>query len=268
MTVGNSGTFGSDSGVGSTIALLETRLPVAQERRRELEEELAAVTAQIEAMTGVLDGLRALAGTPLDSRVESAAAVQLPAAQELVEAHQPNVRQSGVTGADVQPAQAATRPARKTTSKKKPATTTAKKPTARKTTNRKTVAPDAAPASTESAARPTAATKQTAAKAVAKKTTKGSPSKATAKKTSPAGKPEADVSDAPSPAKRRRVADADSVLAVLAKMAGPLRAREVTEELGLEAITGNVNVIRTQLERLASSGRAQRTGRGLYAAAE
>ncbi len=57
------------------------------------------------------------------------------------------------------------------------------------------------------------------------------------------------------------------MLAVLAKMAGPLRAREVTEELGLEGVAANVNAIRTQLERLASRGRAQRTGRGLYTVA-
>ncbi|KRB66935.1 hypothetical protein ASE03_30715 [Kitasatospora sp. Root187] len=270
--MGDSGTFGSDSGVESTITLLETRLPATQERRRELEEELAAVTAQIDAMTGVLDGLRALAGTPLDNRDASAAPAQLPTSEEAVEVQESGVGQSGAAEAEAQPVPAVTRPARRTSAKKKPATTTARKTTARKTTARKTVAArNTGPASTDIAAQmeqQTAATKKTATKSVAKKTTKGAPPKETVKKVSAAGKrAAADVSAAPSPGRRRSVADADSVLAVLAKMAGPLRAREVTEELGLEAIAANVNAIRTQLERLASSGRAQRTGRGLYTTA-
>ena len=67
---------------------------------------------------------------------------------------------------------------------------------------------------------------------------------------------------------RRKVADADNAPEVLSKAAGPLRVREVVEGLGLDAREGNLNVIRTRLERLAKDGRAQGTGRGLYTVAD
>ncbi|MFE5586946.1 hypothetical protein [Kitasatospora sp. NPDC056531] len=38
-------TFGSDSSVGSTRALVEARLPAVREQRRQLEEQLAALIA-------------------------------------------------------------------------------------------------------------------------------------------------------------------------------------------------------------------------------
>ncbi|MET8629653.1 hypothetical protein ABZW30_39010 [Kitasatospora sp. NPDC004669] len=64
--------------------------------------------------------------------------------------------------------------------------------------------------------------------------------------------------------RRRRLTDAQSVLAVLGQGKGPLRAREVTVLLGLDDQNGALDAVRTMLERLAKTGRAQRTGRGLY----
>jgi hypothetical protein len=66
------------------------------------------------------------------------------------------------------------------------------------------------------------------------------------------------------PGPRRRT-DATSVLAALAAATAPLRARDVTLALGLADATGNVNAVRTMLERLVKADRAQRPGRGLYA---
>ncbi|MFC8454155.1 hypothetical protein [Kitasatospora sp. NPDC057223] len=63
-------------------------------------------------------------------------------------------------------------------------------------------------------------------------------------------------------------ADAVGVPEVLSRAAGPLRAREVTELLGLDAAEGNIDVVRTRLERLAKDGRGQRVGRGLYTVAD
>ncbi|MFB7383160.1 prephenate dehydrogenase, partial [Kitasatospora purpeofusca] len=65
---------------------------------------------------------------------------------------------------------------------------------------------------------------------------------------------------------RRTVTDADSILAALSGSAEPMRAREVSDKLGLEPLQANVNAVRTRLERLAKDGRAQRPGRGLYTA--
>ncbi|OKI29265.1 hypothetical protein A6A07_24190 [Streptomyces sp. CB03911] len=66
---------------------------------------------------------------------------------------------------------------------------------------------------------------------------------------------------------RRRLTDAEGVLAVLAQAQNPLRAREVAGLLGLDGADTTVNAIRTRLERLAKSGHALRSGRGLYTVA-
>ena len=61
---------------------------------------------------------------------------------------------------------------------------------------------------------------------------------------------------------------ADSVLGVLRQAEQPLRARDVADRLGLADTNGAGDAVRTMLERLAKASRAQRTGRGLYAAAD
>ncbi|MFC5647503.1 type IV toxin-antitoxin system AbiEi family antitoxin domain-containing protein [Kitasatospora cinereorecta] len=66
---------------------------------------------------------------------------------------------------------------------------------------------------------------------------------------------------------RRRLTDAASVLAALAQGDGPLRAGEVTALLGLDHEKGAADAVRAMLERLHKDGRAERTGRGLYAVA-
>ncbi|GJF33052.1 hypothetical protein KNE206_57520 [Kitasatospora sp. NE20-6] len=241
-------TFGTDSNVGSTIALLETRLPGVRERRRQLEDELAAVVAQENAMVSVLQGLTALSGASLN---DDSSGGQGAAAAEPVQGAAPSaagaaaglVDEEAASWSEPEPAAAPAvrkRPAKRTAE----GTGVAKKSSAEKTTAKKAVAKKTAPAKK-------VATKKTVAPA-----------------DKPAPMEEVPTTAAPGAASgsRRRLTDAKSVLAVLAGVTTPLRAREVTGLLGLDDQDANVNAIRTMLERLARTGKAQRSGRGLYVA--
>ncbi|TYC68643.1 hypothetical protein [Streptomyces sp. CB01881] len=255
--MGNGSTFGTDSGVGSTIALLKAQLPAVRERRSRAEAELAAVTAEEEAITKALEGLRLLSGTLLDGPGEPST--------EVTAAPEEAVQDAGAAAEPVQeqappspegPAAAAAGAKKRAAAKKAPA-------------RKAGAAKKATPARGKQA--PVSGAKKAAGKASADTGPKAAAKRVpTARKTAPAapagpagGKPPIDAS-APQAGRRRKVADADSVLEVLSQAGGPLRAREVTERLGLEALEGNINAVRTRLERLAKDARAQRTGRGLY----
>ncbi|MET8624618.1 hypothetical protein ABZW30_12825 [Kitasatospora sp. NPDC004669] len=266
-------TFGSDSSVGSTRALVEARLPAVREQRRRLEEQLAALIAQEDAMVAVLEGLDVLAQAPLGERdqVPGTARVGVahePPAARAQSAQEPSelpVAESGSAGAPAAGRSAGPRkPVSKKTAAKKTATTRkAAAPTKRATakavagkvpatgTREQDAAPAPAPA-VRKAARGTSRSADTTAapgKAATAKATEGAGSRTTPARTA---------------AGRRRLTDAESVLAVLGQAKGPLRAREVTVLLGLDDQNGALNAVRTMLERLAKTGRAQRTGRGLY----
>ncbi len=275
--MGIGSTFGTDSGVESTIALLEARLPAAQERRRQLEEELAAVIAQEDAMNSVLAGLRALSGSPLDGQNEPRDAAQLPVAAAVEAAGQETTPPSGgranaVDGpADASPTslEPAAKPARKATGRSTATRAPAKKTTARKAVAAKSVAPEPEQGATVAPLSTAKKTAKSARKAVPRATEPKAAKRtvSSARKTAPkqgvAADGQAPATAATTPG-RRRLADADSVLAVLSQATDPLRAREVTELLGLDTVDANINAIRTRLERLAKSGQAQRPGRGLY----
>ncbi|MGW5698924.1 prephenate dehydrogenase, partial [Streptomyces asiaticus] len=125
---------------------------------------------------------------------------------------------------------------------------------------------------TKTAAKKTAA-KKTAAKAAAKapksakatvKATKATSK--TAKSTKAAEKPAEKATKEAATTSERSTGLADSVLSALRKAGRPMRASEVNEALGREESRTNVNSVRNTLERLRSSDRAQRSGRGLYEA--
>ncbi|WP_329611673.1 hypothetical protein [Kitasatospora herbaricolor] len=296
----NNEMFGTDSGVGSTIALLEAHLPSARERRSRLEEELAAAVAQEGAITSVLEGLRALAGVPFDDRADSPRETAAAAAPVGVgEGGEAGGAVAGVSGPEVTSAsdRQDTAVAGSTEASPAPAEKPARKTTGRKTATRaaarKATAGKAAAATSPTPAGSTRATVTAAKKTTARRsTTKGAPKAAAPKDTEPqttkkalpkarkasaskaatvAGKATVTAVSTPSTTAsapgRRRLADAEDVLAVLSQASNPLRAREVVALLGLDAVDANINAIRTRLERLAKSGQAQRSGRGLYTVA-
>ncbi|MFJ4091729.1 hypothetical protein ACIPYS_09115 [Kitasatospora sp. NPDC089913] len=194
--------FGADSGVGSTIALLEARLPGVRERRRQLEGELAAVVAQENAMVSVLQGLETLADTlpaggsatvepaevvePAATEAEQATAKDEPAATQdepdaapapAEPAGSADVPVAGEAEPPTIPTQTARRrtgttPARKPTAKRAPARKSAAKTTGGRTTRPRNTATASAPATVapeqDIAAEPVL-TEKTAARGAAKK---------------------------------------------------------------------------------------------------
>ncbi|MET8630733.1 hypothetical protein ABZW30_44800 [Kitasatospora sp. NPDC004669] len=277
-------TFGSDSSVGSTRALVEAQLPAVREQRRRLEEQLAALIAQEDAMVAVLEGLDVLAQAPLGERDQVQGTVRVgvahePPAARARSAQEPSelpVAESGSAGeaaggrgAGPRKAVSKKAAAKRTTTRK--AAAPAKRAAAKAATGKRAAAKaatgkasatgtreqDAAPAPTPApavkraarGASKTAGTTAARGKAAPAKATEGAGSRMTPPRTA---------------AGRRRLTDAQSVLAVLGQGKGPLRAREVTVLLGLDDQNGALDAVRTMLERLAKAGRAQRTGRGLY----
>ncbi|GAA1263762.1 hypothetical protein GCM10009665_61600 [Kitasatospora nipponensis] len=272
--MGSESTFGADRGLASTIALLEAQQPVVEERLRRAEAEVAAATAERDAMAKALEGLRLLSwGKPVDDGIAERAA-ELPrssAAEVVQEAGAVSETEAAAAPAEQEAAPAQDGPAVATAGAGR--RSVAKKATAKKVAAKKATAKKTASVPEQEAPAPVA--KRTARKAVAK----GSEGRAATKRTSTVRKaaraetePVAGGSPVEAPAPRtgarRKVADAESVLEVLSQAAAPLRAREVADLLGLDILEGNINAIRTRLERLARDGRAQRSGRGLYTAAD
>ncbi|MGX1887409.1 hypothetical protein [Streptomyces sp. NPDC055287] len=59
----------------------------------------------------------------------------------------------------------------------------------------------------------------------------------------------------------------EQIVAVLAKSGqSPVRARDVAQALGRDETTSSINAVRSTLDRLIATSRAQRAGRGLYQA--
>ncbi|MFE5587625.1 hypothetical protein [Kitasatospora sp. NPDC056531] len=270
----NGYTFGSDSSVGSTRALVEARLPAVREQRRQLEEQLAALIAQEDAMVAVLEGLDVLAQAPLGERDQVPGTARVGVAHEPPAARAQSAQEpseSPVAESDSAGATAAGRSAgpRKAVSKKTATkkTTTRKAAAPAKRATAKSV-PGKAPATDarEQDATPAPAPAPAARKA-ARGASKSTDTTAAREKAAPAkatGGAGSRMTPARTAAGRRRLTDAQSVLAVLGQGKGPLRAREVTVLLGLDDQHGALDTVRTMLERLAKTGRAQRTGRGLY----
>lgn len=147
--MGSGRTFGTDSGVGSTRALIEARLPAVREERTRLEEELAGVIAQENAMVAVLEGLAALSDAPLGEAEDAQAAPPVqPADEAPAAAGEPAEAAEPVETAEAaEPVEAAdsdrvvaTAPAKKTAAKKTAKKAAAKKAVTKKTAPRKAAA--------------------------------------------------------------------------------------------------------------------------------
>lgn len=229
-------TFGTHSGVGSTVALLEAELPRLEEQQHTLERELAEIVERLEAVRSALGGLRSLSSAPL---LEVAAATAAPAEQEPVAAV--------AVGGAVKRRRAKSAP-------QPPAAEPAPVGPARKTAAGKTAA-----------VRKKTAGKKAAGKAPTSSARTGRPVAGTAKAAAAAAAQEPAAVETAGP--KKRTSDlADNILAYLADADGPARAGDIAQALGRETTPGSVNAVRTSLERLVKASKAQRTGRGLYQA--
>ncbi|MFF9647267.1 hypothetical protein [Kitasatospora aureofaciens] len=244
----------TDTPFGDTVAKLERDLPVAEARRRALEDELAAAVAHEHALRGALESLRVLSGLSVQQDKDSVSAV----------GHTDGIGLAEVT---------AERPA--AGSDADPAATRKPGPVARAAV-RKTAEQDAGKRAKARVGVTKAVSKKSAQAAIVTQTTaspsarrgvakKVAPKKAVAR-SSPSELEQVQITTPlPAPRRRRTGVTVESILKVLSENDGPLRARAVVAHLGIDDEPGTVNSVRTALERLAKAGRAQRTGRGLYA---
>ncbi|MER6399559.1 hypothetical protein ABT263_26460 [Kitasatospora sp. NPDC001603] len=250
----------TDTRFNDAISQLERDLPVAEARRRVLEDELAAAVATENALRGALESLRLLSGLPLPLETDSAPEIGHTEESGLVEviAEQP-AEPAGESGADPtatrKPAPVTRAAVKKPTEKG----STGRRATAKKSTT-KAASKESEPAGTisQTTTHPGARRRSVAKKAATKKAVAQS-------KTAKPVEPVQITTPVPAPRRRRTGITAESILKVLSESDGPLRAKAVVAQLGIDDEPGTVNSVRTALERLAKAGRAQRAGRGLYA---
>lgn len=220
--------------IDTATTLLQAELPQLEEHQQALQAELATVSERLESVRGALTALSAL----------SATTVPRPRAAE------PNGHvATEVTTATIKSAAAAVE-------SQEPATAAAVVTDEPAVTPRRT-----APRKARKAGSGT--TKSAASKPANKPTGRRPATKPTQAKTTKKAK----QSQGTSPAETVQDAGGltEQVMAVLAREPGvPLRARNVAEALGRGDSTAAINTVRSTLDRLVATSRAQRAGRGLY----
>lgn len=265
----------ADNSVGSTIEALKAELPELEKQQEALKGDLDAVTQRLEVVSTALSSLQALSGAPLLPQAGNGDIAEAkPAA-----ANTAATATDSATEAEQEPAAEAA-PATRTTAATRKAAIGRQRSKAKSTAGGRT-----AKTATKAAAKKTAAAKKPAKKAAAKdtgKTTAKAATKATTKAAKATDKSAQTSEKAPakSTAKatdktakaagtssERSTGLSESVLGCLRKAGRPMRASEVNEALGRDETRTNVNSVRNTLERLRTTDRAKRSGRGLYEAA-
>ncbi|MGI5401343.1 hypothetical protein ACQEVG_18215 [Streptomyces sp. CA-135486] len=231
-------TANTPTSITATTALLEEELPRLEEHQQMLEKELASVTDRLGSVRTALAALQALSTTAhLLTPASDAETVPPPAssadAETVSDSPAPPVTAQESNTSDGTPAAPGGSGTGASAARRK---APAKKAAAQKQSRR--------PAKKSASAKP----------AKAPKTAK--PAKTTTAKST-----------------ARTVAPAESgglteqVMAVLSKSGGKaLRARDVAEALGRDDTLNDINTVRSTLDRLVATSRAQRAGRGLYQA--
>lgn len=276
----------ADNSVGSTIEALKAELPQLEKQHDALKGDLDAVAKRLEVVSTALSSLQALSGATLpqsgngdiaeaeaagdtaatatDAATEAgstpagdaAPATRTPAATRKAAIGRQRSKAKSTAGSG-RPAKTATKAAAKKTAAKKPAKKAAAKDTSKTTAKATTKAAKATEKSAQTSEKATAPAKATAPKATA--------AKATAKATAP--KATEKTAKAAGTSSERSTGLGESVLGALKKAGRPMRASEVNEALGRDETRTNVNSVRNTLERLRTTDRAKRSGRGLYEAA-
>ncbi|GAA1504639.1 hypothetical protein GCM10009730_04620 [Streptomyces albidochromogenes] len=222
--------------IEETTTLLEAELPRLEEHQQSLEKELAVVTERLESVRAALSALKALSQAPqmrepaVDAEPEAKPAPSASTEAELVTGPKADSTAQAPRTPDDEPSAAAPAATRRRKSAKTPAGTKRKSATS---------------AAKEPKRRP-------AAKASQAKSVKAKPTRKTAAAAAP---------------DEQSGGLTEQVVAVLARSGqSPVRARDVAQALGRDASTGSINAVRSTLDRLVATSRAQRAGRGLYQA--
>ncbi|MFF6984662.1 hypothetical protein ACFZAV_45140 [Streptomyces sp. NPDC008343] len=233
----------SSDSIATTTAMLQAELSQLEEHQQALHKELERVTERLGSVRDALTALSALASTPI-----------------------PQARSGAPTSSGVAMSEAPAEPANDPAPEPAPALAVAAANEAVQTNE--TVVPVKKTA-THRSLREVAAT--TPSEKAAPQVADGSaPRRRRAKKT--AGGKATEVTTVPEVASAAAAAQDASglthqVIAVLADHPDtPLRARDVAQALGRDDTTGNINIVRSTLDRLVATSRAHRAGRGLYQA--
>ncbi|WP_063734686.1 hypothetical protein [Streptomyces sp. RTd22] len=263
----------ADNSVGSTIEALKAELPQLEKQQEALKGDLDAVTQRLEVVSTALSSLQALSGAALPQAGNGDIAEAKAAGNTATEAATEAEPKLAAEAAPATRTPAATRKAaigrqrskaKSTTSGRatKTATKAAGKKTAAKKPAKKAAAKDTTKATAKDATKTTAKATTKATTKAAKPTEKSAQTseKATAKATEKTAKAAGTSSE-------RSTGLAESVLGALKKAGRPMRASEVNDALGRDETRTNVNSVRNTLERLRTTDRAKRSGRGLYEAA-
>ncbi|MEE1751552.1 hypothetical protein [Streptomyces sp. SP18CS02] len=241
--------------IAATTALLQEELPRLENQQQTLEKELATVTGRLESVRAALSALHSLTETaPVDQPTATSEPKTEPVSEAASEptadpASSPSTEAELATGpkasssmeeqsvADI-PAPRKPRRARASASAGKTRKAAAGKKDAR-------------------AAKPAAAQKEP--QPAAKKTARSPQPKAKAAKAAKAT-PAATVDNS-------GAGLTEQVLRVLSSSGdNAVRSRDVAQELGRDASSNSINAVRSTLDRLVATSRAQRVGPGLYRA--
>ncbi|MFD5368026.1 hypothetical protein [Streptomyces sp. NPDC127103] len=217
----------------ATTAALEAELPQLEQLQQDLEKELAAVSDRVLSVRAALTALLALADTPAPRAVQEQVQVQVQESEPKPKSEQ-----------EPEPAQTQTQ---------------AESEGAVEAASETVMTPE------ESGSVP-APRKATASRSTRER--KAPPRARRGKERPSAKKPRVTPTPQETPsATQGSTGLTEQVAAVLTQSPdSPMRARDVAKALGRDSSTGAINTVRSTLDRLVATSRADRAGRGLYQA--
>ncbi|TLQ47699.1 hypothetical protein [Streptomyces marianii] len=238
--------------IEATTALLQAELPQLEEQQITLQKELAAVSERLETVRAALAALSALSATVVPAPRAAEPVVEPPLAEEVPAEPVTDVAAAAgepVTGSAVPDDTAELPPA-------------VEDGTATKSGRPRASRKSAAASKPSKAKRPTAS----ASRRRPAKNAPTTPAKSVKSKAKTAGTARRSAaSTAPAEAAPESGGLTEQVIAVLTRHADTaLRARDVAQALGRDDSAGNINTVRSTLDRLVATSRAHRAGRGLY----
>ncbi|MFE5941632.1 hypothetical protein [Streptomyces sp. NPDC056480] len=217
--------------IDATTAALQRELPQLEQLQQDLEKELAAVSERVLSVRAALTALLALADTPAPRAVQ------------------------------------ATDPEPEPELEPEPEPEPEPKPEPTRAESKAAIEASETAASDESGSVP-APRKATASRATPTRQRKAAPQARGRKGPSSAKKPRVAVAAQEAPSVTQGSSGlTEQVAAVLTQSPdSPMRARDVAKALGRDSSTSAINTVRSTLDRLVATSRADRAGRGLYQA--
>ncbi|MEU2077469.1 hypothetical protein [Streptomyces sp. NPDC013489] len=236
----------------ATTAALEAELPQLEQLQQDLEKELAAVSDRVLSVRAALTALLTLADTPAPRTVQEQVLVQVQEAD-------PEPKSDPEPKPKPEP-EPKSEPKQKSKSKSK----SEQEPAQAESEAAVEAAPETV-TSEESGSVP-APRKATASRSTRERK---APPRARRGKERPSAK-KSRVTPTPQQtpsATQGSTGLTEQVAAVLTQSPdSPMRARDVAKALGRDSSTGAINTVRSTLDRLVATSRADRAGRGLYQA--